>query len=433
MKNNDVIDVIKNAFEEEAKEFIPGTTPIPSSGKVITADDVSAIASAALDGWFTEGRWAEEFKKDLISYLNRGVRYVSLANSGSSANLLAITAITQKEFGHRAAKPGDEIITTACGFPTTVSGILQNGLVPVFVDVDLRTYVPRPDDVMEAITEKTKAIFLAHTLGNPFNLEAMRCIADEYDLFLIGDNCDALGATHDGVMTGTVEDLATLSFYPAHHITMGEGGAVTTNSSMLYKVLESLRSWCRDCWCPPGHDNTCGSRFSKKFGDLPFGYDHKYVYSRLGYNFKITDMQAALGVSQLKMLQRFVEKRRHNWQFLRTKLDKYKKSLMLPEPTPKSDPSWFGFCVTRKVFAPFETDELIQFLESRKIATRRLFAGNVLKHPAFVDIPHRISGKLYNTDYIVENTFWIGVWPGITDEMLEYIVKSFDEFMEAHK
>ena len=416
------------------KDFIAGENYIPVSGKCIDDEDILHMVSASLDGWITEGHWTHEFTQDLRKAFTPNLRFAIPTNSGSSANLLAITAITQKEFGSKALRPGDEVITPAVGFPTTLSAIVQNGLVPVFVDVDFPTYVPNADEIDAAIGEKTKAIFVPHTLGNPFDIEKYRTIADENNLFLVSDGCDSFGSTFAGVSVGTLEDISTLSFYPAHHICLGEGGAVLTNSPMVAKVVESLRSWGKSCWCSPGKDNTCGKRFCQPAqGRLPAGYDHKYGFSRMGYNLKITDIQAALGVSQLKKLPTFVEKRRYNHARLYSGLSQFSDFFILPEPTKNSVPSWFGFTLTLNKSLPFTRNELVQYLEAHKIGTRLLCGGNLLRQPAFQGIEHRISGKLFNSDVITDNSLWIGCYPGIGDSMIDYILGVFETFIEGHK
>jgi CDP-6-deoxy-D-xylo-4-hexulose-3-dehydrase len=424
-----IIDQLENEFVF-GNEFIAGQSYIPVSQMVRDEQDVLHVMQAALDGWFTEGEWTTLFMKELKRAYIPNMRYAIPTTSGSSANLLAITAITQPEFQSRSLKPGDEVITPAVGFPTTVSGIIQNNLVPVFVDVCLPTYNASADSIEAAITDKTKAIVLPHTLGNPFELERLRVLADEEGLWLIGDACDALGSEIDGVWAGSLEDISTLSFYPAHHISTGEGGAVLTNSPMIAKVIESLRSWGRQCWCEPGKDNTCGKRFSHTYEDLPFGYDHKYVYQRLGYNLKITDMQGALGYSQLQKLPKFVEARRHNWQRLYDGMKKWEKYFILPQATKGSKPSWFGFCMTLQKGTPFTRLELVSYLEENKIGTRLLFAGNLTRHPAFKNTEYRIAETLYNADVITNHTFWIGVHPGLTDEMIDYTLERFENFMK---
>lgn len=406
--------------------FVPGVSPIPVSGRVFDADDLVSLTHATLDFWLTTGRFADQFETQLARTV--GVRHALLCNSGSSANLLALAALTSPSLGDDRLLPGDEVVTVAAGFPTTVNPILQNGLTPVFVDIELGTYDADPARIAAAIGPRTRAIMLAHTLGNPFNLDAIRAVADAHNLWFIEDNCDALGAQYRGQSTGTFGDLATLSFYPAHHITTGEGGAVLTSQPKLKKIVESFRDWGRDCWCAPGKADTCGKRFDWQLGDLPAGYDHKYIYAHVGYNLKATDMQAAIGVSQLAKLPRFIEARRRNWRRLREGLQHAGEFLILPEPTPQSDPSWFGFALTVRPSAPFTRYELVQFLESRQIGTRLLFGGNLLRQPAYRQIQHRVVGDLANTDLVMASTFWFGVYPGITDPMVDYVVESVDEF-----
>lgn len=414
-------------------KFIPGETYITSSGQVSDGDEAAALVDVALKGRFAEGYYGEEFDKNLRQFLGNQIRFSSLCNSGSSANLLAITTITAEEFGSKRAVPGDEIITVASGFPTTVNPIIQNRLVPVFVDVTIGTYVPDPVHIEEMVNPKTKAIVLAHPLGNPFDLKAIKDIADEYDLFLIEDSCDALGSKFDGKFVGTFGDISTLSFYPAHQITGGEGGAVLTDSPMVNKVLESFRDWGRACWCSPGKDNTCGKRFGWQLGNLPQGYDHKYTYSRIGYNLKGTEMQAAILCAQLKKLSSFVEKRRHNWNRLYDGMvtmgaDKF---LILPRATKNSEPSWFGFCMTVKETAPFSRFEIIDFLERHKVGTRLLFGGNLIRQPAYKNITYRTHDQLYNSDTIMKQTFWVGVWPGLEDVHIDYMLSVFEDFLKG--
>lgn len=411
-------------------KFIPGKTYIPSSQKTIDGDDIANLVESALDMWLTEGRYAKQFEHDLVDYYHNTIRHVLLANSGSSANLLAITAITDPLLKSRAAIHGDEIITVAAGFPTTINPIIQNGLIPVFVDVDLDTFVPDMEVIENAIIEgKTKAVVLAHPLGNPFAMDTLRDICDEYNIILVEDACDGLGGSYKGIPVGSSGDVATLSFYPAHHITSGEGGAVLVrNNPIIKKVVESLRDWGRDCWCAPGSDNTCGKRFCQKLGDLPEGYDHKYTYSRIGYNLKATDLQASLLVSQLKKLPRFVETRRHNWNYLRTHLDKYSKYLRFQQPLPGAEPSWFGFAITVKETSPFNRNDLVRFLEENKVGTRLLFGGNILHQPAYKKVKHRVFQDLVNSDVIMRDTAWIGVHPSIDQERLEYIIGVFERF-----
>ena len=415
------------------EKFIPGETYIPSSGKYIDGEDVSILVDAALDMWFTEGRFTHEFEKDLRTFYHHTIRHVVLANSGSSANLLAVTTITDKAFGQRSAQPGDEIITIGVGFPTTINPIIQNGLTPVFVDVDLNTLVPDMEVIENAIVEgRTKGIILAHPLGNPFDADALRDICNEYGIWFLEDNCDGLGGTLHNKMLGSFGDISTLSFYPAHHITAGEGGACLIQSPMVEKVLNSFCSWGKDCWCEPGKDNTCGKRFGHKLGELPEGYDHKYIFSRIGYNLKATDLQASLLVSQLKKLPLFIEKRRHNWKVLREGLDKYKKYFRFMQSIEGANPSWFGFLIGVKESAPFTRREMIDYLESKKIGTRLVFGGNLLRQPAYADIQCKIFQPLVNSDCVMNQCMWLGCHPSITDEMLEYMIKTISDFVEGH-
>lgn len=409
------------------RPFVPGESPVPVSGRVFDAADLGLLTEATLDFWLTTGRFAEQFEAGLARFV--GTRHALLCNSGSSANLLAVSALTSPSLGDRRLVPGDEVITVAAGFPTTVNPLIQNQLTPVFVDIALGSYDADPARVAEAIGPRTRAIVLAHTLGNPFDLDAIGAIAKDHDLWLVEDNCDALGAQYRGQLTGTFGDLATLSFYPAHHITMGEGGAVLTSRPKLKTIVESFRDWGRDCWCAPGKADTCGKRFGWQLGDLPCGYDHKYIYSHVGYNLKATDMQAAVGVSQLAKLPRFIEARKRNWRRLRHGLAATEEFLILPEPTPHSDPSWFGFAITVRPDAPFTRPALVQFLESRRIGTRLLFGGNLLRQPAYQHIPHRVVGELTHTDTVANGTFWIGVYPGLTDPMVDYMIESVEAFV----
>ncbi len=410
------------------KKFMKGETYIPVSGKILDEDDLNNLIDASLDMWLTAGRYADQFEYEFSKFL--GIKHCALVNSGSSANLVAITALTSHKLGDKKLVKGDEVITVAAGFPTTVSPIIQNGLVPVFIDVDLETYDYKVDDIEKAISSNTRAIFMAHTLGNPFNLDKVMELAKKYNLWIIEDSCDALGAKYDGKYTGTIGHIGTFSFYPAHHITMGEGGAVVTNDPLLDKVIKSVRDWGRDCVCPPGKDNICNNRFDQQHGDLPVGYDHKYVYSHLGYNLKVTDMQAAIGVSQLKKLPMFIEQRNNNFKKIFDGLKHLDDYLILPKLTERSKPSWFGFPITIKENDKYDRNDLIKFLEGNKIGTRLLFGGNILKQPVFKEnsYTYKVIGELENTDIIMENTFWIGVWPGITDECIEYIISKFNEF-----
>lgn len=408
------------------KEFVPRQTRIPYAGRVYDEKELVYLVDVSLDFWLTAGRYAERFEKCLADFL--GVKYCLLTNSGSSANLLAVSALTSPLLKERRLKPGDEVITTACGFPTTLNPILQNKLIPVFVDVELGTYNIQVKKIERAITKRTKAIFIAHTLGNPVNLEKIMRVAKKYNLWLCEDNCDSLGSKYKGKYTGTFGDISTCSFFPAHHITMGEGGAVLTDNPLLRKIIMSFRDWGRDCYCGSGRDDTCGNRFSQKFGELPYGYDHKYVYSHIGYNLKVTDMQAAIGVAQLEKLPGFIQVRKKNFAFLKGDLERYTKYLILPEATQKSDPSWFGFPILVKEDAPFTRNDIVNYLEKNKISTRMLFGGNLIKQPAYIHIKYRSMGDLANTDVVMEQLFWIGVYPGIDKKRLKYICACFDNF-----
>lgn len=409
-----------------AQAFTPGESPVPVSGRVLDTHDYVALVEASLDGWLTAGRFHEEFERALARYV--GVRNSLFVNSGSSANLVALSALTSPKLGKRALKPGDEVITVAAGFPTTVNPIIQNRLIPVFVDVELGTYDAIIDQVREAISPKTRAIMMAHTLGNPFDVDSIKQICKEHDLWLVEDSCDALGSTYNGKKTGSFGDTATVSFYPAHHITTGEGGAVFVNSPLIKKQVESFRDWGRDCYCATGHDNTCKKRFDWQLGDLPKGYDHKYIYSHIGYNLKATDLQAALGVSQLRKLDQFVAARKSNFDYLRATFSDI-DDFILPEATRNSDPSWFGFPITIRRDSGLDRTQLLRHLDDKKIGTRLLFAGNLLKQPAYRNIEHRTVGDLKNTDLVMTNTFWLGVFPGLTKEMLDYVSDIVHEFV----
>ncbi len=432
-------DTLKKQIESEynknfpPKSFVPGDSPIPITGKVFDAKEMVSMIEAVLEGKWTEGHFTEEFESKLAYWL--GVKQGILVNSGSSANLLAISALTSAKLGAKKLNPGDEVITVATSFPTTVNPIIQNKLVPVFVDVDLGYYNANVEEIKKAISPKTKAIFLAHTLGNPFDLDAIAAICKEHNLWLIEDNCDALGSIYNGKHTGTFGHIATCSFYPAHHITLGEGGAVFTNDGILAKIIRSFRDWGRDCYCKSGCDNTCGMRFGWQLGNLPYGYDHKYIYSEIGYNLKATDIQAALGVAQLDKLESFVAKRRENFDILYNVLKKFEDYFILPKWLDNAEPSWFGFLLTIKEGVSFDRDTLVHFLQDKQIATRYLFAGNIVKQPYFIDnkIEHRIVGDLKNADIIMNNTFWVGVFPGLTTEMMEYMAKCFEEFIGQNK
>jgi CDP-6-deoxy-D-xylo-4-hexulose-3-dehydrase len=406
--------------------FVPGVSPVPVSGKVIGAGELKNMVEASLDGWLTTGRFNAEFEARLASYL--GVKHLITVNSGSSANLVAFSALTSPRLGDRAIKAGDEVIGVAAGFPTTVNPILQFGAVPVFVDVDLATHNIDASKIEAAISPKTKAIMLAHSLGNPFNLDVVTALCKKYNLWLVEDCCDALGATYNGQLVGTFGDIATLSFYPAHHITMGEGGAVFTNNAELKLIAESFRDWGRDCYCPPGKDNTCNKRFCWKLGNLPEGYDHKYTYSHLGYNLKITDMQAACALAQLDRVDEFIATRKANFAYLKNRLKRCEEFLHLPEATPNSDPSWFGFPVVLKESAGVKRVDLLNYLDQNKIATRLLFAGNLTRQPYMIGKNFRVSGELTNTDVVMNQTFWLGVFPALQNEHLDYIADKLEEF-----
>ena len=405
--------------------FIPGQTAIPPSGKVLGPEELVNLVDASLDAWLTTGRFNDAFEKKLSAYL--GAPHVLTCNSGSSANLLALTALTSPLLGERALKPGDEVITAAAGFPTTVNPILQNNLIPVFVDSHIPTYNPLPETIEAAISDKTRAIMIAHTLGNPFAAEEIRAIADRHNLWLIEDCCDALGATYKNQKVGTFGHLGTLSFYPAHHITMGEGGAVFTADPLLKRIVESFRDWGRDCWCNPGCDNTCGKRFDWQLGELPAGYDHKYIYSHLGYNLKITDMQAAIGLAQLDRLPGFVTARQNNFAYLGERLSGI-SHLSLPSATPSSNPSWFGFPITLSEDAPFSRVELLRYLDQQKIGTRLLFAGNLTRQPYMAGRNYRVADKLTNADRIMNQTFWLGIQPSLNTNMLAYVANQIETF-----
>jgi CDP-6-deoxy-D-xylo-4-hexulose-3-dehydrase len=415
-----------SALQYAEKSFTAGTDVIPPSGKIIGAGELKNMVEASLDGWLTAGRFNEAFEQRLGSFL--GAKHVLTTNSGSSANLLAFSALTSPQLGDRAIKPGDEVISVAAGFPTTVNPILQYGAVPVFVDVHIPTYNIDPELIEAAISDKTKAIMLAHTLGNPYDLAKIVHIAKKYNLWLVEDCCDALGSTYDGKLVGSFGDIGTLSFYPAHHITMGEGGAVFTNNSDLKRIIESFRDWGRDCYCQPGKDNTCGKRFGWQLGMLPFGYDHKYTYSHLGYNLKISDMQAACALAQMDRLPGFVEVRKRNFNILKDRLKTCEEFLILPEATTGSDPSWFGFPITIRDEAGTARVDLLKYLDQYKIGTRLLFAGNLTRQPYFKGHTHRVSGNLTNTDKVMNNTFWVGVYPGLNEDMLNFMVEKLEAF-----
>ena len=409
--------------------FVAGESPVPVSGKVFDAAEMRLLVDSSLDFWLTTGRFAAQFEKEFARWL--GIRECVLVNSGSSANLVAVAALTSPKLGDRRLQPGDEVITLAAGFPTTVNPIIQNNLVPVFIDVTVPTYNVDATQLEAALSPRTRALFLAHTLGNPFDLDAVKAFAARHDLWLIEDICDAVGATYRGRKVGTFGDLATTSFYPAHHITMGEGGSVLMEQPLLRTLVESFRDWGRDCWCAPGKDNTCGKRFDWQLGELPCGYDHKYTYSHIGYNLKLTDMQAAVGVAQLQKLDGFIEARQRNFALLREGLRDLEEFFVLPEATAGAEPSWFGFPIAVRAGAPFTRHRAIHELEKRKIATRLLFGGNLVRQPAYQNVAYRIAGPLTNTDFVMDRVFWVGVYPGITPAMLEYVLDSFHAIPQA--
>ncbi len=426
-KINDLVDDYCEISQQEEK-FIPGKSPIPSSGKSISNLEIKNLVSSSLDGWLTTGRFNKEFQDKLSNFLK--VKSLITVNSGSSANLIAFSSLTSPLHKERAIKPGDEVISVAAGFPTTVNPIFQNNAVPVFVDVKLPTYNINENLIEEAISKKTKAIMLAHTLGNPFNLSKITDLCKKYNLWLIEDNCDALGSKYNNKYTGTFGDVATLSFYPAHHITMGEGGAVFTNNFRIKRIAESFRDWGRDCYCEPGKENTCNKRFEWKLGNLPDGYDHKYIYSHLGFNMKITDMQAACGLAQLNKLEKFIIKRKNNFKFLRSNLKSLEEFLILPEAEKESDPSWFGFPITLRENVKISRKDIILELNKQNIGTRLLFSGNITKQPAYIDKKFRVVGDLKNTDLIMNNTFWIGVFPELNEEKLSFVSNAIKKILK---
>ena len=421
--------LVSDAFHERhsRNKFVAGVSPIPITGKVFGEEELSAAVEASLDFWLTSGPYTEKFESRLAKRV--GMRHAFMVNSGSSANLLALTSLMSPKLGDRALRAGDEVLTVASGFPTTVSPILQNNLLPVYVDIDLETYVANDNAIQEAIGPKTKAIMMAHTLGNPFNLDLIEKIAKENSLWVIEDSCDALGGTFRGRNLGSFGDLSTFSCYPAHHITTGEGGAVLANKVLLKPILESVRDWGRDCWCAPGCDNTCLKRFEWQLGDLPPGYDHKYTYSHIGYNLKSGDIQAAIGLAQLNRLDSFIALRRRNWSYLKSGLSDLGDYLILPRALENSDPSWFGFAITIKKESPKTRNEIVKELDQRKIATRLLFGGNLLRQPAFADTPRRVHGQLLNSDIVMADALWIGVWPGITLQMMDYMIDSLHQIL----
>ena len=422
-----VAEYSQEAFPE--KQFLPGVSAVPVAGRVFDFEDVRSLVDSSLDFWLTTGRFAHQFEIEFARFFK--MRHAILVNSGSSANLLALTALTSPSLKERQLKPGDEVITVATGFPTTVNPIFQNNLVPVFVDVDIPTYNIDVTQLQAALSDKTRAVMVAHTLGNPFNLEVVTAFCKAHDLWLVEDCCDAVGATYKDQPVGWYGDVATVSFYPAHHITMGEGGAVLTDKPKIKKIVESCRDWGRDCWCDPGKDNTCGKRFDWQLGDLPTGYDHKYTYSHIGYNLKVTDMQAAIGVSQLKKLPHFIERRRENFDYLTERLSPLQDFFTLPQATQNSDPSWFGFPIYVRPEAPFTRDEVVRWLEDHKIGTRLLFGGNLTRQPAYRGQHYRVVGDLSRADKVMRNVFWIGVYPGLTYPMLDYVTHTLAQLCKT--
>ena len=427
--NDSVSRLVDEAFLalHPAQAFIPGESAVPVTGKVFGPEELNAAVRASLDFWLTSGPYTEKFESQFAKTV--GMRHAFMVNSGSSANLLALSALTSPKLGDRTLKPGDEVVTVAAGFPTTVTPILQNNLIPVYVDIDLGTYVANEAALEAAISPKTRAIMMAHTLGNPFNLELVQKLAEKHNLWLIEDSCDGLGGTYKGQNLGTFGDFSTFSFYPAHHITTGEGGAVLVKKAAHKTIVESIRDWGRDCWCPPGCDNTCLKRYEWALGELPEGYDHKYTYSHLGYNLKSGDIQAAIGLAQLDRLDSFIDLRRRNWKYLKAGLKGLEEFLALPEVAENSNPSWFGFALTVKPGGPKTRNQIVQELNEAKIATRLLFGGNLLRQPAFIGTPRRVVGDLKNTDIVMNDTFWIGVWPGLTLPMLDFVIETLNKIL----
>jgi CDP-6-deoxy-D-xylo-4-hexulose-3-dehydrase len=420
----EILKLVRQYHQEAfpAREFVPGATPVQYAGRVFDAEEIVNLVDSSLEFWLTTGRYAADFERKFARYM--GIRSALLVNSGSSANLVALTALTSSKLGDRQLRPGDEVITAGTGFPTTVNPIIQNRLIPVFLDVDIPTYNISVDQLDAALSPRTRAIMVAHALGNPFDLDAVRAFAEKHNLWLVEDCCDAVGSTYRGKQVGTFGDLSTVSFYPAHHLTMGEGGAVLTDKPMLKTIAESFRDWGRDCWCEPGKDNTCGKRFDQQLGELPCGYDHKYTYSHIGYNLKLTDMQAAVGVAQLAKLPGFVEARKANFQALKAGLVDMQDIFILPEATADSDPSWFGFPLAVRPESGFSRQQVVAHVEGAKISTRLLFGGNLLRQPAYQNIEHRKVGDLRNSDFVMNNVFWVGVYPGLTPAMLDYTIST---------
>ena len=429
----EILKLVEKYYQERftSHPFRPGKDLVHYAGRVFNADELVRLVDSSLDFFLTASRYADQFETDFAEFF--GLSNALLVNSGSSANLVALTALTSPNLGDRCLRPGDEVVTVAAGFPTTLAPIVQNRLIPVFVDVNLGDYTAIPARIEEAIGPKTRAIAMAHTMGVPFDLDTVMRLAREHDLWVVEDNCDALGSRYRGQLTGTFGDMSTVSFYPAHHITMGEGGSVLTDDELLGRIARSIRDWGRDCYCAGGENNTCGKRFSQQFGNLPYGYDHKYVYSHIGYNLKVTDMQAAVGTAQLAKLEDFITRRKFNFQKLHTMLEPYQDRLLLPCATPNSDPSWFGFVITVREDAGFSRNDITRFMESNLIETRNLFSGNLLRQPAFIEIEKRLVGDLTNTDIIAQRTFFLGVYPGIDDARLEYIGSTFDRFMRGER